>query len=245
MRIIGKKEKINSEETKKFFDHRAEKYDPKAPNSVTMFHDKDPEVVNIRSRKEIEKIYPMLQLNRSSKVLDLACGTGRWANIIQNDIKEYCGIDFSENLISIAKANEKRNQFSFITGDLIHLYDVLSEHHKGSFNRILLFGALMYINDDDFYDVAEQIEKCCDKHAIICIRVTSALTERLTLKNFFSEELHSEYNAIYRTDAEIRQILNQTLCIKGFEIKDSGLMYDDESMNEFQETKQFYYLIKR
>lgn len=109
MRIIGKKEKINSEETKKFFAHRAEKYDPKAPNSVTMFHDKDPEVVNIRSRKEIEKIYPMLQLNRSSKVLDLACGTGRWANIIQNDIKEYYGIDFSENLISIAKANEKRN----------------------------------------------------------------------------------------------------------------------------------------
>lgn len=43
----------------------------------------------------------------------------------------------------------------------------------------------MYINDDDFYDVAEQIKKCCDKHAIICIHVTSALTERLTLKIFF------------------------------------------------------------
>ena len=39
--------------------------------------------------------------------LDLACGIGRWADALEIDVAEYCGVDFSQSLINLAK---ERNQ---------------------------------------------------------------------------------------------------------------------------------------
>ena len=108
MRVIQKVEDIDYMETKQFFKNRADKFKEDNPYAVTMYQDDHPELVRERNKKEIEKLKPMLAVDQDTKLLDVACGIGRWADAITENIKEYCGVDFSGELIKIA--NERNNR---------------------------------------------------------------------------------------------------------------------------------------
>ena len=94
MRLKGGHEEINYDATQAFFNNRAGKYNKDNPYSVTMYQDNNPELVKRRNAKEVEKLLPLLKLDKKSKVLDIACGIGRWSDAITTEIDKYCGIDF-------------------------------------------------------------------------------------------------------------------------------------------------------
>ena len=244
MRIKHDVEKLNYQETKRFFKSRADKYKADNPYSVTMYQDQNPELVRERNQHEVNKLLPFLKLDENSKVLDLACGIGRWADAISCKIAEYCGIDFSEELIDIAKKRNTKPEAEFYSSELTALENILSSNGKGNFNKILMIGIMMYLNDDDIISILNQAEKRCDEHTIFCIREPIGLGDRLTLKDFFSEELKDNYNAIYRTDDEIKNILGKTLLLNGFSITHEGFLFDD-SLNNRKETSQYFYILER
>lgn len=245
MRISEKIEKISYCETKDFFEKRASKYRLDNPYSVTMYQDNNAQLVKERNQTEIEKIKPMLKLDMNSKVLDVACGIGRWADAITEDIHKYCGIDFSEELIKIAKQRNDRDNFMFYTGAANEVEKIIQENKQGKFNIVLLIGILMYINDIDLEDFFEQLERQCEVNTIICIREPIGLGDRLTLKDFYSEELKDNYNAIYRTKSEIMTFFERTLLDKGFMIVKEGFMFDEEQLNNRKETAQYYFILER
>ncbi len=244
-RIKNIVETIDYESTLKFFGKRAEKFNVTNPYSVTMYQDNNPNLVEARNKQELEKLLPMLLLNRQSKVLDVACGIGRWSDAIQSQISEYCGIDFSAELIEIAKRRNQLTNRDFLVGSANEIEAVLKKNAKGVYNRILLIGILMYLNDDDIIDVLTQVEKCCEEASIICIREPIALEERLTLKDFFSEELDDNYNAIYRTRVELMKVFEQCFCNKGFILKQEGFLFSEDNLNNRKETSQYYYIFER
>ncbi|MBQ7560240.1 MAG: hypothetical protein IJS99_00200, partial [Synergistaceae bacterium] len=79
----------------------------------------------------------------------------------------------------------------------------------------------------------------------VCIRNPIALDERLTLKNFYSDELQSDYNAIYRTRGEIMKFFDKTFLPAGFRVTDEGFMFDSPELNNRKETTQYYYILER
>ena len=236
---------LDYQETRRFFDNRAEKYNSDNPYSVTMYQDNNSQLVQQRNQHETQKLLPLLRLNEDSRVLDLACGIGRWADAINVDVAEYCGIDFSEKLISIANQRKSKPGMTFLSGSMTELHSVLTRNGKGTFNRILMIGILMYLNDGDIISVLEQTEKHCERSAVICIREPIGLDSRLTLKDFYSEELHDQYNAIYRTDSEIKDILSKSLISKGFSITHEGFLFEEAQLNNRKETAQYYYILER
>ena len=212
MRIIKDTADIDYEKTQQFFKNRAGKFQPGNPYSVTMY-------------QEVEKLYPLLNLGENSRVLDVACGIGRWADAITDDIEEYCGVDFSGELIEIAKKRNRKKNYCF-------------------YNVMLMIGILMYLNDRDMRCVLEQAGKVCGEHAVICIREPIGICERLTLKDFYSEELKDNYNAIYRTREEILQVFDDTLFKNGFRIREEGFLFEEINLNNRKETAQYYYILK-
>lgn len=245
MRIKEKVENIDYNDTKLFFKKRAEKFQENNPYSVTMYQDNHAEIVRQRNQKEIEKLMPLLHMEKDVKVLDVACGIGRWADALPEDITEYCGMDFSEELIEIAKKRNHRSRFSYCVGGASEIAEILKKNGKGLYNRILIVGILMYLNDVDMENSLRQIEKVCEKKSIICIREPIAIEERLTLKDFFSEELKDYYNAIYRTRDELKVSINEMFLNKGFSIKEEGFLFDDDVLNNRKETAQYYYILER
>lgn len=243
MRLINKKENLNYNETKSFFEKRAKKYNENNPYSVTMYQDNNAELVKKRNKYETDKLLKLINLNEESKVLDVACGIGRWADAIGTGIERYLGVDFSEGLIDIANKRNKNPKAKFIAGSSTELNNLLDK--DDSFSHILIIGLFVYLNDDDVAKVFEQAEKFCAEHATICIREPIGITDRLTLKEFYSEELKDNYNAIYRTDAEFKQIMKSTLLDKGFKIKQEGFLFDDDALNNRKETSQYFYILER
>lgn len=236
---------IDYEQTLQFFNKRADKYKAESPYSVTMYQDNNPALAEERNKAEVEKLLPLLQIDESSRILDLACGIGRWSDAIQTDIAEYCGIDFSANLIELAlKRHQKENRF-FYVGTVNEFGEVLRRNRKEKYNRILLMGILIYINDKDLYSVMDQLVQNAEEHAVICIREPVGLEERLTLKEFYSEELKDNYNAIYRTEKELLSIFEKTLMTVGFRMSKRGFLFSEDALNNRKETAQYYFLLER
>lgn len=236
---------IDYDQTLNFFNKRADKYNEKNPYSVTMYQDNNPALVEERNREELKKLLPLLRLDDKSKILDLACGIGRWSDAITTRIAEYCGMDFSENLIELAKSRPHEENRSFYVGAANNLRNVLAEHQKGKFNRILLIGILIYINDRDLLSVMNQLMEAAEEHAIICIREPLGIDERLTLKGFYSDELKDNYNAIYRTRDELMQIFEKTLLQAGFKVTQNGFLFSEDELNNRKETVQYYFVLER
>ncbi|MGN0638564.1 MAG: class I SAM-dependent methyltransferase [Huintestinicola sp.] len=241
-RIKNKITEISYDETKEFFRKRADKYDPQKPYCVTMYQDNHSELVVERNRREVEILYPQLGISPESRVLDIACGIGRWADAIKEEISCYLGIDFSEELIGIAKSRCSRPGFSFVAGDLKNVASICSDK---KYDTILMIGILQYLNDSDIAGILEGIISCCDDTATVCIREPIAEEGRLTLNHFYSEELKDNYNAIYRSNSELTAIFEQTFFKHGFSVKKQAYLFEEANLNNRKETSQYYYILTR
>lgn len=244
MRVKEERMDIDYKDTKQFFKKRAKRFQANNPYSVTMYQDNNRKLVIERNKKEVEKLLPLLKLKEDTKLLDIACGIGRWADALPENIVEYCGVDFSDELIEIANRRNKKERFSFLVGATNEIEEVLNRNGRGRYNRILMIGILMYLNDDDMLHSLEQIERVCEEHTIICIREPIAIEKRLTLKDFFSEELNDYYNAIYRTRDELMENISRSFLDKGFYVAEEGFLFED-ALNNRKETAQYYYILER
>lgn len=245
MRISEEITDIDYKETRQFFKKRAEKFNVDNPYSVTMYQDNNKELVLERNYKETEKLLPLLGVTKESKILDIACGIGRWADALPEDIHKYCGIDFSSELIEIANSRNHKDNYDFYEGSVTELEQILSKNGKEKFNTVLMMGILIYLNDDDIYTSLEQIENACEEHAVICIREPIGIENRLTLKDFFSDELKDNYNAIYRTREELMCFFKDSFLEHGFKIRQEGFLFDEDALNNRKETAQYYYVLER
>ena len=243
-RITEKKIDINYNNTLNFFKNRANKYVKNNPYAVTMYQDKNPQIVEKRNKAEIDKLLPLLNLDHESIVLDIACGIGRWSDAIKCNIKSYYGIDFSEDLIDIARRRVVSYNRKFYVGKALDIEKVKKENNISNVNRVLLIGILMYLNDIDLSELAHQILNVICYKSIICIREPIGIKNRLTLNNFYSEELNDNYNAIYRTREEIKSIFIDIFEKNGFTILEEGNVFED-GFNNRKETNQYYFILER
>ena len=245
-RIYDSHTTLNYESTHNFFDNRALKYNENNPYSVTMYQDNNPELVKERNRKEVECLLPFLELNEKSRVLDVACGIGRWSDAIKQDIEEYCGIDFGSGLIDIAKSrNKQKENRIFLSGNITNLNTILRINNRGKYNRVLVIGGLVYLNDIDVKNVLSQIVANSDENSIICVREPIGIKQRLTLKEFYSSELNDSYNAIYRTKKELMMIFEECFMLAGFTLTKADFLFHEDSLNNREETAQYYFIFKK
>lgn len=245
MRIKEKKEEISYVDTQEFFRNRAKKYNDDSPYVTTMYQDKHPEIVNERNKLEVSKLLPLLKLDENSRILDVSCGIGRWAEAITKRIDRYCGVDFCEDFIELAKKRNPASNKTFLVGRSAEITRVLKESNIGKFNRALIVGALMYLNDSDMENCLVQVEESLEKNAVILIREPVGLNARLTLKEEFSSDMETFYNAIYRTREELKSAFADKLLAKGFKISQEDFLFDAPNLNNRKETSQYYFILER
>lgn len=234
-RLYGEKEDIDSKKVKNFFDERAKK-NVENILSKTMYQDK--QVVEKRQSDEIKIVLSKLDLN-NKKILEIGCGIGRWAEVFKDYCSQYLGIDYSKNLIKIAKENYSFDNCYFQEMSATNIVES-KLLVKPKYDIIFITGVLIYLNDDDIKQVISEINKISDNNTVIYIRETlSKLESRLTLKDFYSEDLNEEYNAIYRTENELINFFDG---LKDKSIIDSDEIYNDTNVRE--ETGYKYFIIK-
>ena len=234
-RIYGNIEEVDSEKIKKFFNNRAKK-DEEALLVKTEFSDK--ENVEKRHKEESELLLNKIDFE-NKKILEIGCGTGRWAEVFHDKCDSYLGIDYSEDLIEIAKDNYNYDNchFQVLSASQLDTADLLV---SAPCDIVIITGVLIYFNDDTIKKMIKDLNSLCASNKTIYIRETlSFLETRLTLKDFFSENLEADYNAIYRTDDEFLDFIKG---IDGNITIETDEIFDE--LKNFTETGYKYFLIK-
>ncbi len=232
--------------TRRFFSQRAEAFEKVGKLSVTMYQDDNPDLAKRRDEHERSFITPLLGLTNDSKVLDIGCGVGRWGFHLIRQISLYVGTDFCPDLIEIAKKEAATNYKDLnIFFQTMSCTEMTAEKliKKPPFDLIIIAGVLVYLNDADCMNLLTLIPRFTSEQSTIYIREPVASENRLTLQNYFSSELNTNYNAIYRTEQEYFTFLSDTLFASGFKISNSGFLFPKE-LEKRTETKQRYYILK-
>lgn len=202
--------------------------------------DQDPEYAVKWDEYEKGFVLPKLMLNRNKVVLDLGCGMGRLADAVSDKVKEYYGVDFSSEMIAVAKQNVRNNHCYFYTMSIV---DALSDPKitARKYDLVLMAGVSMYINEDELKESYRLLRNLVNKDSLFYFEESVGKKERLTLNHIWSEDLQDYYGAIYRTREEYKSLIDE--CINGVEYIEEGYMnfLDKE---ERSETSHWYALLQ-
>ncbi len=243
-RIKGKNISLDSNKINEFFKKRSKRSDQINPYVSAIYQDNDPELARLRDQHEKQLILPRLHLHSTTKLLDMGCGIGRWADAVADDIAHYVGIDFSEELILQARKRFK-NTPGKIDFEICSAESVSAENigYKSYFDCIIIAGVLLYLNDEDVIQCFRNIKSVLAPSCTLYIREPlSVEAERLTLNGVWSEDMSQKYYAIYRTKDELEQLISQGID-KNLSL-DFKTVYEDNALNNRKETKHFYVVLE-
>lgn len=244
-RVHNEFRSIDRTATKTFFEERAARFDATKPYTSILYQDAKPNIALERDAAEKALILPRLLLSAEHRVLDIGCGVGRWADAVLGRVGRYVGTDISPGLIARARERLGQTQAEFVVSDALNLESGLGAHAAAGFDRFLISGLLLYLNDHEVKAVAQAVARLARPQALLYLREPLALSHRLTLDRHWSDELQCHYSAIYRTAREICALLDPPLCDAGFEPIEFQPLYADPALQNRAETRQFFALSKQ
>lgn len=240
-RVYGEKINIDTENTISFYNQRAKTIKTREREYTTvLLGDKDPDFSVKWDAYEKQFILPKLKLTKEKVILDIGCGIGRWAEAVVGQCKEYYGVDFSSEMIAVAKQNVRNNHCHFYTMSIV---DALSDPKitARKYDLVLMAGVSMYINEDELKESYRLLRNLVNKDSLFYFEESVGKKERLTLNHIWSEDLQDYYGAIYRTREEYKSLIDEY--INGVEYIEEGYMnfLDKEEQTE---TSHWYALLQ-
>ncbi|UXH38647.1 class I SAM-dependent methyltransferase [Pseudomonas promysalinigenes] len=246
-RIKGERVAIDYDATRAFFEARG-KRDYANVLSATMYQDNDPELVERRDQAEKAAMASILGLNQARRIFDIGCGTGRWGWFLAEHCQEldYLGVDFSASLIDKAKAEAVKRQLPALQFQVMSATDIqpLALQVSAPFDLALISGLLIYLNDADCIKVLGDAARLLAQGGRIYLREPVGVADRFTLDRFYSEELADQYSAIYRTAAELRQLMDVAFDGLDMCVEHEGFLFSD-SLEKRAETRQYFFVLRR
>ena len=243
-RIFERRVAIDENAVHAFFEARGGAVNPDHPLTSILYQDRNPGLAEARDQHERATITPLLRLGPDEDVIDIGCGIGRWGLQVAPVVRSYCGVDFSQALLD--EAAKRLAAFPNITLVQSGAQSLNPEALPRRYSRVIVAGVLIYLNDEDVALALAQIVRCAAPSALLYFREPVAREVRLTLDRIWSEDLSSQYSAIYRTGDELRALFSSTLEAHGFRLTRHEDLYPaDSGLNNRRETVQTCFFWER
>ena len=205
-RIYNKIENIDEYNINKFWEQKA--INTSSYNAVLLNANLSQDANSIRNKNERDFLFSYLK-NKKYNILEIGCGNGRWAeNLKDKYIDNYIGIDFSGNFIQQCNLKFKNHpKIKFYQMSATNLdFNLLNSQY----DLIIMTGICMYINDEDLKSLYMHLNELLTSNGSLYMQESvSVINKRLTLKDFYSDELKCNYSAIYRVPDEYENFINQ------------------------------------
>lgn len=193
-----------------------------------------------RNQVEFELLSSFLTFDKPFSILDIGCGTARWADNFKDMYSSYTGIDLTEDFIVQNKARfENDDRCRFYTMSASALEPIVTDN---KYDLIIVTGVMMYINDDSLKELFSNISEMSQKNGMVYLQESvSMLDTRLTLDRFDSETLKDSYSAIYRTIPEYDHYFRESF--SNMTVIKTGNLLTDETCAR-QETNAHYWFME-
>jgi len=153
------------------------------------------------TRREVKKIVlPLLEKNNELKILDIGCGTGQLIKEISDHYNKvnYLGIDVAENMIEVAKKNNKGKNVKFKTSS------IESFESNEKYDIIICTHAFPYFPNKQ--EMIKKMAGLCNKKGQIIIVNSSTNSLKDLIINFFLKATTSK--AKYLSIEEMKKLFN-------------------------------------
>lgn len=243
-RIYGKEIDITEEEVKTFYNERAKMAKAGNGKAAVLLGRQDPESLLEREQYDRKYILPMLDVGPETRVLDLGCGVGRWAELLMPHCAYYCGVDISDEMIQIAEqtCGKVGGHFHLCCMSVLGAVKQKAAFWGGRFNMVIASGVFMYLNDSALKEAVQNLPNLLQENCILYFSDPLGLNERLTLKQHPSDDLHTAYSAIYRTEAEYLELYAPLLEL-GFSIVKNE--YRPLFGENYPDTRRHHFILQR
>lgn len=124
-----------------------------------------------------------------SNVLDVACGTCYLSNELVDYVKHIKAFDKFPEFLRHCKANNK-----FI----IEAADILDYEDDDKYNIILMFGIIMYFNDNDTKKIYEKYSNMLSEDGVLIVKHQCGNKEDVTIDKY-SDHIQDHYHAVYKS----------------------------------------------
>jgi cyclopropane fatty-acyl-phospholipid synthase-like methyltransferase len=170
----------------------------------------------------VDTIRSALNLKSDDSLLDIACGNGALSHLLFESCSKYRGVDLSEHLISVAKANfEILPQYQFTQQDAVEY--VQAEPSPESFSKVLCYGSFSYLPQAD---AAEVLRILFEKFVCVQTVFIGNLPDRNLASEFYKKQPDVEEVSdncsqigIWRTRSEFTKLANDA----GWKVKFSTM----------------------
>ena len=177
------------------------------------------------ARLFIDNILKKINIEPNSKILDLACGTGRHSIYLSKKGFDVVGIDKSKKNIITAKKNENKK--------LIFFQQEMTEDINMRFNAIFnFFTSFGYVDHKYNYDTIENISKNLKKGGLFII---DFLNQKIVRKNIVEYE---EKN-IENINFNIHRYIENNYIIKEISFKHNKTKYNFKERVMLLDLKDF------
>lgn len=235
-RVVGDMRALDYETTSAFFNGRGQRAGDN-PLTATMYQ--SPDLAARRDSEEKARVLPLIGFASRDRVLDLGCGTGRWADAVAGKVEAYLGIDFSEPLLEVARSRVPKAVFQQMNvADMNTARLALPP----PFTVIICSGILIYINDADIQALFRTLAEIAAPACRVYLREPMAKEQRLTLDRHWSDELQDNYSAIYRTRGEYLDLLRN---LTGFSLVAEDEPFSSELQNRADTSQRYLYLSRQ
>lgn len=244
-RIYGEKTSIDMGQVKDFYNRRAGTVKDKV--GAVLLGSQNPDILEQKNSFERNYIAPLLNIGQNTRILDLGCGVGRWAEFVLPQCGFYFGIDFSEEMVKIAQKTcsdmfPAESKYKLSCMPLLDAVTKSPDYYGGKFGAVICAGVFMYINDETINQIFHRIPGLLEEQCTIFFTEPVGIKERLTLKEFASDALQASYNAIYRTPEEYVE-LYEPLLQAGFSIERQK--YCPTFGETYTDTGRYFMILKR
>lgn len=210
---MKKKFSVQQLQTKNFFENKANNWSIEAKFK--------PKKIQNTGHARSEFVMNLIDKKKFKYHLDVGCGTGDLAFHTSKLTKKSVGIDFSKNMIKIAKNNYKRKNLFF---ECVSAFDFMSDN---KFDIISANGFIEYIS---IFQIKNFL-KLCRNHLIsnglVILSVRNRLFNLFSLNEFSEKELKEKtFKKFYKESINLNK-----LNLKKF-LKSEKIKFDDSSFSQ-------------
>lgn len=239
-RIYGENVDIRGEEVKTFWAKRAALAGVGSTRSTLLGNHGGVDLTKMQNERDNE-VFRECVGGKKQRILEFGCGNGRWGELLKDIVESYSGIDFTPEFIEQArKLFAGDGRFRFAVGALTELPTAFIRE-GGGYTMGICAGCVMYLNDDEAPKFYEQVEKL-PVAALFLKETVSTMDKRLTLVDFPSKELQTDYNVVYRMPSEYEAFYREAL--PGFRFERKGWLYPAESGKWAETNNYFWHLVR-
>jgi len=150
------------------------------------------------------------------KVLDIGCGAGQITDYLTQKGLDTIGIDFSQELLKIAKQNFPNSKFI--------LADICEYEHNEQVDGIITKDMLFHLSDEDLIKVLQKFKNILKSNGKLCIIMEMP---KVAGEKIYVEEFNDKYQIYYNylTSEKLKELLKKT----GFCMQNIQLVKDNDN----------------